>query len=283
MALPESTCACVSPAERDRFVSEWDGDAQWTRYARGILHELRATGHAIGPLSVAIASDIPVGAGLSSSAALEVAVARAALASAGTTMPAEKLALLCQRAEHEHAGTPCGIMDQWCVAHAAAGEAILLDCNTLSWRIVPLPDGLKIEIVDSGVRHRLRDGGYARRRAEVEHAARVLGVDCLAALPAARWPEIERLPDPFARRARHVVREHRRVLAAVDALAIGDLDAFGRLLNESHASLRDDFDVSIPELDAIVARALTDGALGARMTGGGFGGAALVARRAKIR
>ncbi|MFZ4749478.1 MAG: galactokinase [Phycisphaerales bacterium] len=280
MAIAARTHVAMARAAHDAFASAWEIDPQWTRYAAGVLAELRASGVAVPPVSVAVASDVPVGAGLSSSAALEVAVARAALALTGVAMPPRDIALLCQRAEHVHAGTPCGIMDQWCVAHAARGEAILLDCATLSWRAVALPRGLAIEIVDSGVRHALRDGGYASRRADVEEAARLLGVRLLAELPPARRGEIDLLPARLARRARHVVAECARVHAAVDALQAGDLARFGRLLVESHASLRDDFDVSTPELDAIVARACDGGALGARMTGGGFGGSVVVARAA---
>lgn len=281
MALHARTHVAVSRSTdaSDRFASEWDGDDGWMRYARGVLHELRAGGIDVPALSVAVASDVPVGAGLSSSAALEVAVARAALALAEAELAARELALLCQRAEHVHAGTPCGIMDQWCVAHAAPGQAMLLDCARLEWAPVALPRALAIEIVDSRVRHALRDGGYAARRADVEEAARMLGVPLLAALPRKRWDEIDALPERIARRARHVVHECARVHEAVTALARNDLVEFGRLLLESHASLRDDFEVSTPELDAIVDRALREGALGARMTGGGFGGCAIVARR----
>lgn len=281
MALHARTHVAMSRAAAgcgDRFASEWNADGEWTRYAHGVLVELRARGIDVPPATVAVASDVPVGAGLSSSAALEVAVARAALALARTDLAPREIALLCQRAEHVHAGTPCGIMDQWCVAHAEPGRAMLLDCARLEWTPVELPRGLVIEIVDSRVRHALRDGGYAARRADVEEAARTLGVSLLAELPPARWGEIDALPPRIARRARHVVRECARVHSAVAALARGDLEAFGRLLVESHASLRDDFDVSTPELDDIVERAVRDGALGARMTGGGFGGCAVVAR-----
>jgi galactokinase len=293
MALHEQTWVAIAPArgEVDRFTSEWRGDDQpqaadgsdamgWDRYAAGVLAELRAARLAIPPVTIAVASDVPVGAGLSSSAALEVAVARAAIGLIGGTMPARDIALLCQRAEHMHAGTPCGIMDQWCVTHARAGEAILLDCAALASTPVALPRGLAIDIIDSGVRHALRDGGYAARRADVEAAARLLGVAQLADLAAARWSEIDALPPRLARRARHVVRECARVRAAVEALATEDLTRFGELLLESHASLRDDFDVSTPEIDAIVDRVRGEGALGARMTGGGFGGCVIVARRA---
>ena len=280
MAVSMKTCVAIAPSlTGDRFESESDVDAGWTRYARGVLHELRAKGMLVPAVSVAVASDLPVGAGLSSSAALEVAVARAAVALAGASMSARDMALLCQRAEHVHAGVPCGIMDQWCVAHVEAGEAMLLDCATLGWRKVGLPQDLSVEIVDSGVRHALRDGGYASRRADVEEAARLLGVPLLAALPRARWNEIDALPSRIARRARHVVTETARVTDAAAALSEGNLARFGQLLFESHQSLRDDFDVSVRELDAIVDQAKAYGALGARMTGGGFGGSAIVARR----
>lgn len=280
MALHECTVVALARATCDVFSSASTVDLLWTRYAAGVLTELRASGMAVPPVSVAVVSDLTIGAGLSSSAALEVAVARAALTLVNATMDADALALLCQRAEHRHAGTPCGIMDQWCVAHANPGEAILLDCARLDWRRLALPPTLRIELIDSGVRHALRDGGYASRRAEVEEAAQRLGVDQLAALPAARWSEIDQLPDRLARRARHVVRGCARVHEAVRALESNDLAQFGRLLTESHCSLRDEFDVSTPELDAIVAEACVHGALGARMTGGGFGGCVVVAHRA---
>lgn len=290
MAIALSTHVAIAHAARDDFVSEWAnetaGDARWMRYAAGVLAELRVVGIAVPSVTIAVASDVPVGGGLSSSAALEVAVARAALAITGATMTPRDLALLCQRAEHIHAGTPCGIMDQWCVAHALPGEAMLLDCARLEWKPIMLPSALEIEIVDSRVRHTLsdvvhdksRDGGYAARRADTEEAARMLGVALLAELPRARWREIDELPERIARRARHVVTECARVHEAVDALAANDLTRFGQLLFESHRSLRDDFDVSTPELDAIVEAARARGDLGARMTGGGFGGSAVVAR-----
>ena len=298
MAIALSTHVAIARAARDDFVSEWAnetaGDTRWMRYAAGVLAELRVVGIAVPPVTIAVTSDVPVGGGLSSSAALEVAVARAALAITGATMTPRDLALLCQRAEHIHAGTPCGIMDQWCVAHALPGEAMLLDCARLEWKPIMLPNALEIEIVDSRVRHTLsdalheksrdafrdesRDGGYAARRADTEEGARMLGVALLAELPRARWREIDELPERIARRARHVVSECARVHEAVDALAANDLTRFGQLLFESHRSLRDDFNVSTPELDAIVEAARARGDLGARMTGGGFGGSAVVAR-----
>jgi galactokinase len=279
MAIAARTHVAAAVAPHDEAVSEWKGDGLWTRYAFGVLSELRACGIDVPPLALAVAGDVPVGAGLSSSAALEVAVARAALLAANATLPPREVALLCRRAEHAHAGVPCGIMDQWCVAHAERGQAIALDCAGLAARQISLPRELRIEIVDSGVRHRLHDGGYAARRADVEEAARLLGVEHLARFPASRRGELDALPPRLARRARHVVSEQSRVVMAIKALEDSDLGRFGELLVESHASLRDDFDVSVPELDRIVESAMSRGALGARMTGGGFGGCALIAWR----
>ena len=279
MAIGARTHVAAARAAHDAAVSEQREDDSWRRYAFGVLAELRAHGMEIPPLALAVASDVPVGAGLSSSAALEIAVARAALAAAGSGLAPRELALVCQRAEHLHAGVPCGIMDQWCVTHAAPGEAIALDCAALASRTVALPRGLRIEIADSGVRHALRDGGYAARREDVDRAAAALGAAHLARLPRGRWQEIDALPERTARRARHVVAEQARVDAAIEALACSDLERFGALLLESHASLRDDFDVSVPELDALVHGAMARGALGARMTGGGFGGCVVIAWR----
>lgn len=290
MSLALGTVAVVA-ASRDGVdhVVSTDATHDARAYALGVVAELRADlageGVTLAPLSIAVASDLPVGAGLSSSAALEVSVARAALALAGVAWSPARIALLCQRAEHVHARVPCGIMDQWCVSHADPGEALYLDCANLSHERCRLPSGLTIEVVDSGVRHALRDGGYAARRADVERAAGELGVSLLAERTELDEPAFAALAaragERVARRARHVVGECTRVARAAEALHAGDVASFGALLTESHASLRDDFDVSVPELDRIVADACAAGALGARMTGGGFGGCAIVAWRGR--
>lgn len=277
--------AATVDSGQDRFASEWSGDERWMRYAAGVLAELRAIGVDVPFLRIAVASDLPIGGGLSSSAALEIAVARAALAAARSSLSMRETALLCQRAEHVHAGTPCGIMDQWCIAHGDHGAdgargATLLDCANLEWRSIAIPGTLEIEVIDSGQRHALHDGDYASRRADVDGAAKALGVGHLARLPRGRWPEIERLDEPTRSRARHVVRESARVERAAAALSSGDIVGFGSLLSESHSSLSGDFGVSTNLIDSIVARELSAGALGARITGGGFGGCVVVARHA---
>ncbi len=293
-ATRETTTVAIAMAAdgSDHFTSEWvgelvdalesdvAGDASWERYARGVLIELRARGIMVPPMALAVVSDVPVGAGLSSSAALEIAVARAALALVGMELTPADLALLAQRAEHLHAGVPCGIMDQWCVAHAnpcaAQHDAMLLDCAQRTHELIALPMNLRIEVLDSGIRHALRDGGYAARRQDVFDAAARLARP-VEELARASDAEIASLPAQLSRRARHVVTEVARVRAAVHALRNNDLAGFGALLQASHASLRDDFDVSTPEVDRIVEMALARGALGARMTGGGFGGCVVVA------
>jgi galactokinase len=283
IATPETTSVAVAAVRgsNDYCTSEFVGDPSWERYARGVVAELRAGGINVPPIAIAVASDVPVGAGLSSSAALEIAVARAVLTLVGRAMSPAELALLAQRAEHVHAGVPCGIMDQWCVAHAdpnaARHDAILLDCARQQHEVVALPETLRIEVIDSGVRHALRDGGYAARRRDVFEAAERLSRP-VEELACASEREVASLPAQLARRARHVVTEVARVRAAVDALRCGDLVRFGQLLQESHASLRDDFDVSTPEVDRVVEQAMARGVLGARMTGGGFGGCVVVAK-----
>jgi len=234
----------------------------WRDYVRGVVDLVRPAAGG----SVRIESDVPRGAGLSSSAALEVAVGRAL----DRDLPGEQLALLAQRAENEFVGVQCGIMDQFTVALGLAGHALLLDCRDLSYRHIPIPDGVTILVCDSHVERRLADSGYNNRRAACERAAAALGV---AALRDATLEQVETLPDELRRRARHVVTENARTLAAADALERGDTATMGRLMLESHVSLRDDYEVVPPELDelAAVVRAV-DGCHGSRLTGGGFGG-----------
>jgi galactokinase len=214
-------------------------------------------------LDADVSSTVPVGSGLSSSSALAVAFAVALSVAAGVELPPEEVARACQRAETAATGVPGGIMDQLTSVRGRAGCALLIDCRTLEVSPVPLGE-VDLVVVDSGLPRRLAHSAYAERRAHCEAVAARLGV---AALRDAALRQVE--DDP---RARHVVTENARVLAAADALAAGDAARVGRLMLESHASLRDDYEVSTPELDTLVDRLVAAGALGARLTGAGFGG-----------
>jgi galactokinase len=240
----------------------------WGRYVTAVVRVLREEGLALRGVDGVVASDVPVGTGLSSSAAIEVAVALAVLAE---PIDAVRLAQLCQRAENVHVGVMSGIMDQLASTAARDGHALFIDCRTLALDHVPVPEDLRILVIDSGQRRELSGGDYNRRREECEDAARLLGVPSLR--DVADVGDIERLSDPLRARARHVVSENARTLATVDALRRDDRAALGELFAASHASLATDFEVSTAELDLLVtiARA-TPGVVGARMTGAGFGG-----------
>ncbi len=249
----------------------------WLDYVQGVTWALRNAGFMFGGFALGVTSDVPLGAGLSSSAALEVAVLRAIRAAFGLDLDDVRLALLGQRAENDFVGARCGIMDQMAVSLAESGAALFIDTRSLACRHLPLPSAADLVVIHSGVSHALAGGDYNTRRAECEAAARELGVRQLRDLSLADVPRLVALPDPLGRRARHVVTEDDRVLAAVDAIAADDAVALGRLFDASHASMRDDFDVSVPEVDLLVQIAQTDPAVfGARMTGGGFGGAVVV-------
>jgi galactokinase len=253
----------------------------WLDYVQGVTWVLRHAGFAFDGFSLRLTSTVPLGAGLSSSAALEVAVLRAIRAAFEFELDDTRLALLGQRAENEFVGARCGIMDQMAASLANAGSALFLDTRSLEYRRLPMPRGADVVVIDSGVSHALAGGDYNVRRAECEAAARALGVSQLRDLTLADVPRLESLPQPLGRRARHVVSEDQRVLDAVDAIVADDVDALGRLFDASHASLRDDFEVSTPEVDLLVETARADPAtFGARMTGGGFGGAVVALARA---
>ncbi len=249
----------------------------WAAYPAGVVWALGQAGCPVPGARVAIDSDLPQGAGLSSSAALECAVALALTELAGRPVPRPELAAIARRAENEFVGVPTGIMDQSAVLLGQAGHALLLDCCTGESENVPLSPadaGLALLIIDTRAEHRLTESGYAARHVECEEAARALGVRSLREIPDPAG--LAGLADPvLLRRARHVVTENQRVLAMAGLLRRGDVADGGRLLNESHASLRDDFEISWPEADVTVDAAVAAGALGARMMGGGFGGSVL--------
>jgi galactokinase len=249
----------------------------WASYAAGIVWALRAAGHASDPAALTVASDVPLGAGLSSSAALECAALGAL---AGEVLPVEEWPRLAQRAENEYVGMPCGIMDQSAATFCREGRALFLDCRTGLYEHVQfdLPaHGLAILLIDTRAPHRLVTGEYAARRADCESAARALDVAALRDIDVAELDTaLERLDtDVMRRRVRHVVSENQRVLDTVESLRAGRIRDIGPLLTASHHSLRHDFEVTVPQLDTAVEIAVAGGAYGARMTGGGFGGCVL--------
>ena len=246
----------------------------WAIHIVGVIRLLGERGVPTGGWRATISTDIPTGASLSSSAALEVAVITSLLTRAGATWEAIDIAHLGQRVENEIVGLPSGIMDQFISAGAIAGHANLMDCRALTLSPAPLPAGVAIAIMDTGTRRVLAEAAYGDRRAACERAVAQLGLD---ALRDASLEQVATIPDAVdRRRAHHIVTENQRTLDAVAAMAAGNTVELGRLMSESHISLRDDFEVSGPGLDAIVEVALASpGCLGARMTGGGFAGCAI--------
>ncbi|MGF0171474.1 galactokinase [Streptomyces sp. NPDC002285] len=261
---------------------EPESDRNWTAYPSGVVWALRQAGHAVTGADIHLASTVPAGAGLSSSAALEVVVALALNDLYDLGLKGWQLARLCQRAENVYVGAPVGIMDQTASACCEAGHALFLDTRDLSQKQIPFDlaaEGMRLLVVDTQVKHSHSEGEYGKRRAGCEKGAALLGVDALRdvaydELDAA----LDRLGDDeeVRRLVRHVVTEDQRVEQVVALLESGDTRAIGPVLTAGHASLRDDFRISCPELDLVVDTALAGGALGARMTGGGFGGSAIV-------
>ncbi|MCX4823677.1 galactokinase [Streptomyces sp. NBC_01142] len=257
------------------------GPGGWTDYPAGVVWALRDAGHAVGGADVHFESTVPAGAGLSSSAALEVVTALALNDLYELGLERWRMARLCQRAENVYVGAPTGIMDQTASACCTAGHALYLDTRDLSQRQIPFDLaalGLELLVVDTRVKHAHSEGEYGKRRAGCEAGAAALGVPALRDIPYADLPAaLSRLDDPEVRAlVRHIVTENHRVERVIALLEAGEVPAIGPVLTEGHASLRDDFRVSCPELDLVVDAALSAGALGARMTGGGFGGSAIV-------
>lgn len=240
---------------------------------------MKRAGHSLTGANLAIQGDIPVGAGLSSSASLEIATARALTSLSEISVVPHDLAKLCQAAEHEFVGTRCGIMDQFSVSLGIVGQALMLDCRSLNYQLLSIPPNLSIVICNSMVRHQLASGEYNHRRVDCETGVTLLQrrMPRISALRDVEIEDLDRyaqdLPSQIFRRCRHVITENRRVLAAAEALKSHDAERFGQLMFRSHASLRDDYGVSCKELDCLVDLASSSsGVYGARMTGGGFGG-----------
>lgn len=254
------------------------GDPFWSNYVRGVVANLQRRGIDPGPVDMLIDSNVPRGGGLSSSAALEVAVCTALAALAGANVSAKEKALIGQAVEHEFVNVPCGIMDQFISAHGKKDRALMLDCSNLEYKLIPMEDpNVSVLVLDSAVKHSLADGAYGQRRQQCEEAARLMGVPSLREatldmVEAAR----EELGDVRYRRARHVVGENNRVRQFAAAIGEGNWEEAGVAMRGSHASLRDDYEVSCAELDTLVSLCDTipsaSSVYGARMTGGGFGG-----------
>jgi galactokinase len=251
----------------------------WSDFIRGVAATLQNAGYNLAGANLIIHGEVPLGAGLSSSASLEVATALALTSLSGIDVPRLELAKLCQKAEHEYVGTRCGIMDQFIAVFGAAEHALMLDCRSLEFQLLPVPCNLRLVVCNSMVRHELVSGEYNQRRADCEEGVKLLqlrlpGICALRDVAVAdleAWKQV--LPARVYRRCRHVVTENQRVLAAAKALQSGDANRFGHFMYRSHASMRDDYQISCKELDLLVDLASSSpGVYGARMTGGGFGG-----------
>jgi len=294
-AIGFSTFVTVSPREgrklslfSENFSEEVEFDLDdpnpqptehWSDYPRGVAVTLERAGYRLSGASLRIRGEVPIGSGLSSSAAIEVATCYALLANSALGVDPVKMAQLCQRAENEFVGMRCGIMDQFVSCCGQTGKALMLDCRSLDYKLLPLPQNARLVICNTTVKHALAAGKYNIRRAECEAGVRhfAQSLPNVRALRDVTEPDLKHygndLSEVIYRRCRHVITENARVLEAAKALERGDLEVFGRLMTESHHSLRDDYEVSCKELDVMVDLAQeVRGVYGARMTGGGFGG-----------
>ena len=282
-ASPHSTLVAVDLDERVAFSSETiltktdlnrNPLPHWAKYPAGVAWALNEAGYETPALNAVFTSDVPLGSGLSSSAAVEMGFGSAWQAAAGFEASGMTRARIGQRAENEYVGVNCGIMDQFASACGKRDHALYLDCRSLEWQTIPLPNDVAIVIADTSVPRSLSDSAYNERRSACEEAARLLGAKSLRDVRVDDFHRNKnRLPELIARRAQHVVEEIQRAEQSVFLLQQGNVKAFGRLMNECHDSLRDYYEVSCPELDVMVniAREL-DGCYGARLTGAGFGG-----------
>ena len=249
----------------------------WIDYVQGVTGAMRELAKPVSGFTLVVTSSVPIGKGLSSSASLEVAVARALNRAYELELTDLDIALLCHRAETGFVGAPVGIMDHMVCSLGKRGHALFLDVATMQWQQIPLPTNIDLGVIDSGLQHSHASGEYRTRRRECKEAAACLGVEWLRAISPVDLTRLEQLPEPLNRRARHVVTENARVLRGVEAIKRSDAAGLGALFLESHASMRADFEISTPEIDTLVAIAAHDrDVLGARLTGGGFGGAVVI-------
>ena len=265
---------------REYQIGAEQSEKDWPDYVKGITHVLAQAGHALTGFDATIETDLPLGSGLSSSAALEIAMLRVLRAAYGLDLDDLTMAKLGQRAEVDFVGARVGIMDQLSASLGDETHALFVDTRSLEYSRVPLPDDIEVVVINSGVSHSNVAGDYNTRRAECERACGLLGVTSLRDVQMTDLDRVSSLPAPFDRRARHVITENQRVLDAVSALRAGSITDLGPLLGASHASMRDDYEVSVPEIDLLVELANAHPeTIGARLTGGGFGGSILVLAR----
>ncbi|OWQ47755.1 galactokinase [Roseateles noduli] len=259
---------------------------QWLRYVQGMVAVLREQGLPVGGATLSIAGNVPQGAGLSSSASLEMAIGQAMSALNGWTLPPTTMALAGQRAENVYAGCRCGVLDQLSSSLGVKGHALLMDCRSLEVRAIPMPEDIAVLVVDSKIQRGLVDSEYNLRRQQCEAAAKGLGVKALRDVDDALWSRLGGQLDPVVRRrARHIISDSQRCAGLADALTRGDFAAIGQLMRESHWSMRDDFEITVPPIDALAAlmQDVIGDHGGARMTGGGFGGCVIaLAPRAMV-
>lgn len=275
LARNDNPVVIIKSTRFDQKIERPLGDPKrgdWTDYAMGALWKASELGWLTGGVNLHIESDIPDGAGVSSSAALITAILRAASIVGQVATTAVEIAKHARAVENDYIGMPCGIMDQMAVGLADHGKALALDTGDLSYEVIDIPETWGIAVIHSGVRRELADGRYKARFEECQKAAEALKTDKLCLLDQAQALAMADLPDPLRKRARHVMTEHRRTVEATAAMKIGDLTTFAALMNESHRSYSQDFEASTPVIDDLVNDALNIGAKGARLTGGGFGG-----------
>ena len=256
---------------------QYDSAHEWSNYVQGVAMVLQERGYALGGMDAVLWGNLPVGASLSSSAAVEVATAFAFKTLSNLDLPLEQMPKLCQRAENVFVGVQCGIMDQFSVTLGQRDHALFLDCRTLDYQRAPLPADIRIVVCDTRKPRALAASAYNQRRAECEEGAKFFGVTALRDVSIEMFrARANELPDIIRKRARHVITENQRVLDTVAALERGDMQTVGALMAASHNSLRDNYEVSVRELDVMVELAQAQaGCIGARMTGAGFGGAAI--------
>ena len=254
-----------------REIGEATSD-HWSDYITGALQIAHNEGFGSKGADIAVTTNLPFGAGISSSAAVTVCVLRALRDLSGAELTDTDLAVLARRVENEYIGMPCGIMDQMAVAIARPGQALSLNTDTLNFDLIDLPKTHHMAVIHSGVFRQLNEGRYKIRKEECDQVKAAAGRDDICRMSDAELEALKTLPDEIFRRARHCVNEHHRTVAAADALRENRMEDFGALMNEGHISIRDDFEITVPHVDALVANAQNFGAIGARQTGGGFGG-----------